>query len=222
MFKIITAREAVDLIEDGDCIAINSFLAWSNPETLHDALYERFSETGSPKGLRLFCAAGFGIWDENRFAEPYVKAGAVREVIAGHFGTMPVVLRMALSGEIDAYCLPLGVLSHSIRAAASGKDWILSEVGVGIYCDPRVDTYALNDKSKRELLKLQELEGKEYLMFQTPKIDVAFIRGTTVDPNGNVTFEKECLCVDALAVAQAAKRNGGTVIVEVENVSHMF
>jgi len=39
MFKIISAREAADLIKDGDCIAVNSFLAWSNPETLHDALY---------------------------------------------------------------------------------------------------------------------------------------------------------------------------------------
>ena len=222
MFRIISAREAIDLIKDGDCIAINSFLAWSNPEILHNALYERYMETGSPKGLRLFCAAGFGVWDENRLAEPYIREGAVSEVVAGHFGSMPVALKKALSGEIEAYCLPLGVLSHTIRAAASGKDWLLTEVGVGLYCDPRVDTYALNDVSKKELVKVMEIEGKEYLLLYTPKIDVAFIRGTTVDPNGNISFEKEYLVVDALAVAQATKRNGGTVIVEVERVSHMF
>ena len=222
MFKIITAREAADMIKDGDCIAINSFLALSNPETLHDALYERFYETGSPKELRLFCAAGFGIWDENRFADRYIHAGAVREIIAGHFNSMPAAIRMALSNRIEAYCLPLGVLSHTIRAAASGKDWILSEVGLGIYCDPRVDTYALNNISRRELVKVKEIEGKEYLLYYTPKIDVAFIKGTTVDPNGNISFEKEYLCLDALAMAQAAKLNGGLVIVEVERVSHVF
>jgi len=222
MFKIISAREAVDMIKDGDCIAVNSFLAWSNPETLHDALYERFIETGSPKCLRMFCAAGFGIWDENRMADRYIKAGAVSEIIAGHYGSMPVATKMALAGEIEAYCLPLGVLSHTIRAAAAGKDWLLSEVGVGIYCDPRVDTYALNSRSNKELLKVQELEGKEYLLLYTPKIDIAFIRGTTVDPNGNITCEKEYLTVDALATAQATKRNGGKVIVEVERVSHEF
>jgi propionate CoA-transferase len=48
MFNIISAREAMGLIKDGDCIGINSFLALSNPEALHDALYERFIETGSP------------------------------------------------------------------------------------------------------------------------------------------------------------------------------
>jgi propionate CoA-transferase len=222
VFKIISAGDAASLIKDGDCIAINSFLAWSNPEALHDALYERVVKTGSPNNLRLFCAAGFGIWDENRLADRYIKMGAVKEVVAGHFGSMPVATKMALAGEIEAYCLPLGVLSHTIRAAAAGKDWYLSEVGIGIYCDPRVDTYAVNSNSKRELVKVQHIEGKDYLLYYTPKIDIAFIKGTTVDPNGNISFEKEYLVVDALAVAQAAKRNGGKVIVEVERVSHQF
>ena len=222
MFRIIPTREAVDLIKDGDCVAINSFLALSNPEALHDALYERFTETGSPKNLRLFCAAGFGAWDRNRFADRYIKAGAVSEIIASHYNSMPAAIEMALAGRIEAYCLPLGVLSHTIRAAAAGHDWLLSEVGVGIYCDPRVDTYALNDISKKKLATLREIDGKEYLQYQVPKIDIAFIKGTTVDPNGNISFEKEYLTVDALAMAQAAKRNGGKVIAQVERVSHIF
>ncbi|MCL1819521.1 MAG: propionate CoA-transferase [Oscillospiraceae bacterium] len=222
MFKIIAAREAAELIKDGDCIAINAFLALSNPEALHDALYERFIQTGAPKNLRLFCAAGFGVWDENRYADRYIKAGAVCEIVAGHYNSTPAAIQMALAGKIEAYCLPLGVLSHTIRAAAAGRDWHLSEVGIGIYADPRVDTYALNDISKKELVALREIEGEEYLLYQTPKIDVAFIKGTTVDPNGNISFEKEYLTVDALAVAQATKRNGGKVIVQVERVSHQF
>ena len=222
MFKIVSAREAVNAIQNGDCIAINSFLALSNPEALHDALHERFSETGTPNNLRLFCAAGFGCWDENRYAEPYVKAGAVREVVAGHYGSMPATQRAALDDKIEAYCLPLGLLSHSIRAAAAGREWILSEVGVGVYADPRIDTCALNRISKREIVALREVEGREHLLFHTPKPDVAFIKGTTVDPKGNISFEREYLTVDALALAQATKRNGGRVIVQVEQVSHEF
>jgi len=34
MFRIISAREAVEYIKDGNCIAINSFLRLSNPETV--------------------------------------------------------------------------------------------------------------------------------------------------------------------------------------------
>ena len=222
MFKIITHEEAAELIKDGDCIAINSFLALSNPEQLHDAIYERYIKTGCPKNLRLFCAASFGIWDENRYADRYIKAGAVKEIIAGHYTSVPTAIEKALANEIEAYCLPLGVLSHTIRAAAAGRDWYPSEIGIGIYCDPRIDTYALNGISKKELLTLQSIEGKEYLIYKTPKIDIALIKGTTVDPNGNISFEKEYLTVDALAMAQATKRNGGKVIVQVEQVSHKF
>ena len=222
MFEIVTAREAIDKIKDGDCIAVNSFLALSNPEALQDALYERFIESGSPNNLRVFCTGGLGAWDEDRYMDRSVKAGAISEVIASHYNSMPATVKAALENKIEAYCLPLGLLSHSIRAAASGKDFILSEVGVGIFTDPRVDSCALNEISKKEIVKVHNIEGKDYLLFPTPKIDIAFIKGTTVDPNGNISFEKEYLTVDALSMAQAAKRNGGKVIVQVEKVSHMF
>jgi propionate CoA-transferase len=222
MFKIISAKDAVEFIKDGDCIGINSFLALSGTESLYNALYERIVSTGSPKELRIFCSASFATWDENWFVNPDTKKPIIREVIASHFKSMPKVMKMALAGEIEAYCLPLGMLSHSVRAAASGKDWILSEIGLGTYVDPRVDTCALNSGSKRELVKVREMEGKEYLLLYTPKIDIAFIKGTSVDPYGNISFEKEYLTVDALSIAQAAKRNGGKVIVQVERVSHVF
>ena len=222
MFKIMTAEEAMALVKDGDCVSVNSFLALANPEALHDALYERIAKTGAPKELRMFCAAAFGVWDENRFADRYIKLGAVREIIAGHYSSMPAAIQMALSNRIEAYCLPLGALSQTIRAAAAGKDWVLSEVGVGVYCDPRVDTCALNSISKKELVRILKVDGKEYMQYPTPKIDVALIKGTTVDPNGNISFEKEYLTVDALALAQATKRNNGKVIVQVERVSHKF
>jgi len=222
MFQIMSTQDAVALIKDGDCIGINSFLALSNPESLHDAITESFRETGHPAHLSLFCSAGFGCWDKTRCAEPYVAAGAVDEVVAGHFSSMPEVTRLALENKIEAYNLPLGVLSHTVRAAASGKDGVLSEVGKNIFVDPRVGTYALNERSKKQLVQLVTVDGKEYLYYKTPKFDVAFIKGTTVDPNGNITFENEYLTVDALALAQATKANGGKVFVEVERISHNF
>jgi propionate CoA-transferase len=222
MFQIISADEAAALVGDGDTICINSFLTLGNPEMLHDAIHRRFADTGHPRDLTVFCASGFGGWDESRYADPYIAAGAVKCVIAGHFGSMPAAVRMAYDGDIEAYNLPLGVLSHTLRAAASRKEGYLSEVGLGLFVDPRVDGPGLNERSKEKLVSVVQLDGKEYLYYKTPKIDVALMRGTTVDPNGNITFEKECVSIDALATAQAAKANGGIVIVQVERVSHEF
>lgn len=222
MFRIVTAREAIDLIQDGDCIGINAFLALANPELLHDALTEKFRETHSPKDLRLFCSAGFGAWDEDRLADPYVAMGAVREVVAGHYASMPAVVRLVTENKLEAYNMPLGALSHAVRAAAAGHPGLLSEVGLNTFVDPRVDGPGLNQLSHKRLVSVVTVEGKEYLYYKTPKIDVAFIKGTTADPNGNISFEKEYLTVDALALAQAAKTNGGKVIVQVDRVSHVF
>ncbi|MDR1638324.1 MAG: propionate CoA-transferase [Clostridiales bacterium] len=222
MFQIASAREAVELIKDGDCIGINSFLVLSNPEQLHNALRQRFEEDGHPCGLKLFCAAGFGGWSEQRFADQYIALGAVREIVAGHYGSMPVAMRMAMEGKIEAYNLPLGPLSQSLRAAASGQDGFLSEVGLNIFADPRVGKTGLNSSSNKELATIVTVNGKERIFYKAPKLDVAFIKGTSVDPNGNITFEKEYLTVDALAMAQATKANGGKVLVQVEQVTHVF
>ncbi len=222
MFKIMTGAQAADLIPDGACIAINSFLALANPDGLHAALAERFDLTGHPNNLEIFCASGFGGWSEELFADRYIKLGAVRRVVASHFTSMPAVVRLAYENKIECYCMPLGVLSHAIRAAAAGRKDYLTKVGLGIFVDPRLDGAGINECSKDELVKLTHVDGEEYLLYKTPQIDIAFIKGTTVDPNGNITFENENVTIDALATAHAAKTNGGKVIVQVERVSHVF
>ena len=41
--------------------------------------------------------------------------------------------------------------------------------------------------------------AEEYLWYKVPKrIDVAILRGTTADVDGNVTFEKEAMLADSL------------------------
>ena len=52
MFKIMTPQEAVDLIKDGSCVCVNSFLGIENPVEMHEAIYEKYKETGSPCSRR--------------------------------------------------------------------------------------------------------------------------------------------------------------------------
>ncbi len=222
MFKIVSAEYAVSHIKDGDCIGINAFLSLCNPAKLHDAISERFEETGHPRELTLYGSCGFGAWDENAHADRYAAAGAVKKVVAGHYASMPAISRLAAENKIEAYNIPLGIMSHCLRAAAGGEKGLLSKLGLNLFVDPRIDGPAMNDISKDKLVSVVEVENEEYLYYKVPKIDVALIKGTTVDPNGNITFEKECLTVDALAMAQATKNNGGIVIVQVERVSHVF
>lgn len=219
MYKVMTANEAMDLIKDGDVIALNSFLGIDNPVELHEALYERYKKTGSPKHLTTISSAGFGAWDENKAAERYIREGAVDKIICGHFGAMYSTKKLVLEDRFEAYNLPLGCISHAIRAQAGGLPGALSKVGLDIFVDPRFEGPGINNISTDDsLVKYVELDGEEFLYYKLPKMNVALIKGTAADRKGNISFEDMYTAGDALSICQAVKANGGKVIVQVDRL----
>lgn len=222
MFQFMTARQAVDLIEDGDLIGLNTFLALSSAFALHDALMERFAQTGHPRDLSIYAPCGFGDWDERHNADQYCVAGAVKRVMTSHFPSIPGVEKMARENRIEAYNMPLGVMSKCVRAAAAGQKWHLTKVGLNLFVDPTLDGPAVNAVSHEEWVRRVNVAGEDFLYYKTPEVDVALIRGTSVDPAGNICCAGECVTVDALALAQLTHARGGKVIVQVERVSSTF
>ena len=222
MFRIMSADEAMSLIRDGDCICVNSFVGIENPVELHEALYRRYQDTHSPKHLTIVSSAGFGIWDENRNAEGYIRAGAVDRLICGHFGAMPSTKKIILENRFEAYNLPLGCISHAIRAQAGGIPGALSKVGLDIFVDPRREGPGINQISTdSSFVKVVVVDGKEFLYYKLPKITVALIKGTAADKRGNISFDDMFMSGDALSICQATKANKGIVIVQVDRVVDM-
>ncbi len=222
MFQIMSADDAIRMIPDGACICVNSFVGIENPVELHEALGRRFHETGSPAHLTVVSSAGFGVWDENRAAEGYIREGAVDKLICGHFGAMPSTKKIVLEDRFEAYNLPLGCISHAIRAQAGGLPGALSKVGLDIFVDPRRQGPGINRISKsKSYVKLVEVDGEEFLYYKLPKINVAMIKGTAADPRGNISFDDMYMSGDALSICQATKANGGIVLVQVDRLVDM-
>ena len=219
MYKIMTADEAAGLIKDGDVICLNSFVGIENPVELHEAIYRKYSQTGSPNNLTIISSAGFGEWDENKNAESYIREGAVSKLICGHFGAMLSTKKLVLHDRFEAYNLPLGCISHAIRAQAGGIPGALSKVGLDIFVDPRIDGPGINKISKDDsLIKLVEVDNEEFLYYKLPKIKVALIKGTAADVKGNISFDDMYMSGDALSICQAVKANHGKVIVQVDRI----
>ena len=56
--RVITAEEAALMVKDGDTVSTGGFVSCACPEALTKALENRFVETGHPRDLTLFFAAG--------------------------------------------------------------------------------------------------------------------------------------------------------------------
>ena len=216
--KVVTATEAVRLIRDGDSVVVEGFVGQGFAEELTLALEERFLQTGTPSDLTLVFTVAQGN-RQGRGLDRLCHEGLLKRAMGGHWAFAAELGKMAVGNKIEAHNLPQGVISQLFRDTAAGKPGLLTRVGLGTFVDPRHGGGKINERTTEDRVELITLDGEEYLFYKSLQLDVAFLRGTTADPEGNITMEREALTLEVLAVATAVHNAGGLVIVQVERVS---
>lgn len=217
--KVVTHREAVGLLEDGAAVWIGgSGAGHAVPQAFIEALADHFAETGSPRGLTTVRVVGVGDFADVGMSQ-LALPGLHARTITSNIGNEPRLGAMVRANELEAYSFPQGVLSALCREMAAGRPGLITDVGLGTYVDPRQTGGRQNARTTTQLVEVIELAGQEWLFFPALPIDVAVIRATTADADGNLTMEREPVHGDSLALAMAAHNNGGIVIAQVARLA---
>ncbi len=218
MAQIVSADEAVARIPDGATVLVVPMPS----EEIYPAFYRAYEATGSPKNLTVVWAAGLGPFStERKGMNHFAYPGMTKRVIAGHLGLNHEVMKIVALNQIEAYNLPQGVMAQLYRDIAAGRPGLLTRVGLGTFVDPRLEGGKLNERTRacEDLVSVVTIDGTEMLFYRAFKGDVGIIRGTTADPEGNISIEDEAIPMECLEGAMAVKNSGGFVIAQVERIS---
>ncbi|CAJ0999275.1 Acetate CoA-transferase YdiF [Sodalis praecaptivus] len=217
--RIVSADDAVSLLRDGDTVMIGGTGGGhAVPEALLEALERRFQQQDSPRQLTALHPVGLGDRGK-RGASRLAHSGLLKRVVCGTLVDSPALAQLALDNQIEAWTLPQGVLSQLTREMAAGRPGLISHVGLHTFVDPRLGGGRQSERCNEDLVSLIEIAGREWLYYKPFHVDVAFLRGTTADEDGNITMEQEAIFGDMLSMAQATKRCGGLVIVQVKRLA---
>ena len=215
----ITADEAAHLLEDGDAILISgSGGGHAVPEALLAAVERRFLAEGKPLGLTSVSVVGVGD-RADLGASHLAHEGLLKRAVTSALVDSPGLVRLAAADKIEAYTLPQGVLSQLMRDMAAGRPGLLTKTGLHTFVDPRQQGARQSPRTPPDFVEVVNLVGEEWLFFKPVPVSVAFLRGTTADEDGNVTMEEEAVLGEMLAMAQATRRAGGIVIVQVKRMA---
>ncbi|PZG14881.1 3-oxoacid CoA-transferase, partial [Spongiactinospora gelatinilytica] len=183
-----------------------------------DELAAQFEQAGRPRDLTTVRVVGIGDFADTGFSQ-LALPGLARRTIGSNIGNEPRLGALVRQGALEAYSLPQGVLSALCRDMAAGRPGHITHVGLGTYVDPRQSGGRQNERTTEDIVEVVELGGREWLFYHALPIDVAVIRATTADEDGNLTFEHEPILGDSLALTMAAHNAGGTVIAQVERLA---
>lgn len=201
MAKIISPRQAAELIPEGARVMFGGFMGCGN--ALHTIA--EMASLGR-KGMTMISndASMFNGPDGSEFygIAKLVHNRQLDKFIGSHVGLNPEIAQQMNEKVLDVTLIPQGSLAEMIRAGGAGLGGILTPTGYGTIVQDAPHVHSVVD-----------IDGKPYLLERPIRADFALLCGFKVDRAGNVWY-KGTTRNFSVVMATAAD----TVIVEAENL----
>lgn len=220
--QFIDATQAAALIPDHSTVGIDGFIGFCLADDILGEIEQRFIRESHPNHLSVVNVAGLGGDGKNRGINHFAHPGLMRRFLCSNLSLAPKIYPLIMDNAFPTFMIPQGILADMMRSIAAGKPGVISKVGLQTFVDPRLDGGRVNDAAKMagedHVVELLEHNGETYLFYPSFPIDVAIIKGSCADEDGNISIEKEAIHIDQLEMAAAARNSGGIVMVQVDEI----
>lgn len=212
----MSARKAVEMIEDGSCCFSNGMAANARCQIYFWGIRERFDRTGHPRDLKWITIGAQGSRGKvPGTLEELGVPGLVKLWVGGHLETVKTFLKLADAGQMEIHRMAQGIQAFLLEAQARGEDSVLTSTGVGTLLDPRVDNGTPVVKGVGE--SFTRAEGDK-LRYSLPKIDYAIFNAPYADAEGNIYKKNAATITEDRESSLAARKNGGKVLACVADI----
>ncbi len=189
--SIASAEEAVRRVRSGDTLLVGGFGMTGNPVNLLHAL--------ARTEVRDLTYVGNNVGERGLGGGRLLRNGQIRTAIGSYFTSNPEVVEAAQAGRIEARVLPQGSLAEALRAGGAG---------IAAFYTPTAAGTIVADGAE-----VRVFEGREHVLVEGIRGDVAFVRAHLADRAGNLVYRMTEQNFNR-AMAMAAR----VVIAEVERV----
>ena len=212
--KFMTPWDATGLIPDGAVMATSGLGGNQTCQTMYWAIKERFQQEGHPKGLTVISVGGQGGRGKIPGSlEELGVAGLTTRMFTGHAETFKALLKLADAGQLELQIIPQGTLTLLLKAQAEGREYVENDTGKGTFIDPR--TGRGTPLVPPDAPQWVEVTPEGRFRWRIPRIDTAVFSAPAADPQGNIYMKNHSVLAESWEIAKAARRNGGSVIVNV-------
>ena len=226
MSKLVSTREAVSHIGDGNVVAVSSSSGLCCPDQVLKSMGERFEESGHPKDITALLPIAAGDMYGIKGIDHIARDGLLKRVLAGSYPSgpsskeMPAIWAMIVEDRVAAYNIPSGIMFDMFRDVAAHRPGVLTQVGMETYVDPLREGCAMNPRaSAQPIVNRIDLFGETWLHFPNIIPNVVIIRATTADERGNLSFEHEGTFLGTRDLSIATRSHKGLVIAQVKRIT---
>lgn len=166
--KIMTAKEAMSLVKDGDTIILPTFFSLGVALDFIDALAEQ-----GTKNLTII-SNDPGLPGESTGI--LINNGQVASLIISFIATNPEAEKLITEGKLKVTLIPQGTLIEKLRSTGAGIGGFYTPTGVGT---------AVEQGKEKKIIN-----GREYIFEEAfyPKPKFAFVKAAKADKKGNLVF----------------------------------